>query len=159
MSGLARPLRPHVCGGWYHITTRGLGRQAVTRLEQRRPTDKKLQRAAACARRVARRNEGECVKVSCLNTTPMAQAVESEVGAKWLNFGGQRGDPRRDLVLYIGRMQGGMTLAELAQHADMSLNTVAKAVRRMQTRLAQDRPPHKQYLHVLRVLAGEERES
>ena len=29
MSGMARHLRQHVCGGWYHITTRGMGRQAI----------------------------------------------------------------------------------------------------------------------------------
>jgi len=42
------------------------------------------------------------------------------------------GDWRRDLVLHVGQKHGGMTLAELAPSAGMSLDTVAKAVKRMQ---------------------------
>ncbi len=26
---MARRLRHHVCGGWYHITTRGMGRRVI----------------------------------------------------------------------------------------------------------------------------------
>ncbi len=66
------------------------------------------------------------------------QAVETEVGAEWPSFARQRGDWRRDLALHVGRKHGGMTLAELATRAGMSLDTVAKAVKRMQTRLQQD---------------------
>ena len=87
-----------------------------------------------------------------LSFRDVVRAVEAEVGEAWSVFGCQRGDWRRDLVLGIGRMQGGMTLAELATHADMSLDTVAKAVKRMRTRLTQERSLRMKYERILRGL-------
>jgi hypothetical protein len=84
----------------------------------------------------------------------VAQAVESEVGAAWADFGSRRGDERRDLVLYLGRTRGGMTLAELARHAGMSLDTVAKAVKRLQTRLPRNRPLRARLGRIEQALAG-----
>ena len=85
----------------------------------------------------------------------VVQAVEAEVGAEWLAFARRRGDWRRDLVLHVGRMHGGMTLAELATRAGMSLDTVAKAVKRMQASLQKDRRLRARHQRILRALGDQ----
>ena len=51
-----------------------------------------------------------------------------------------------------------MTLAELARHARMNLDTVAKAVKRMQTRLPRDRRLRARQGRILRILVNGEDE-
>jgi hypothetical protein len=87
-----------------------------------------------------------------LSFREVVQAVEAEAGAPWLSFAHRRGDWRRDLVLHVGRMHGGMTLAELAARAETPLDTVAKAVRRTRTRLTKDRRLRASHTRILRAL-------
>ncbi len=82
--------------------------------------------------------------------------MENEVGTVWSDFSRRRGDWRRDLVLHIGRMHGGMTLADLAWRAKMHLDMVTKAVRRMHARLPQDRRLRAHHGRVLRSLDRED---
>jgi DNA-directed RNA polymerase specialized sigma24 family protein len=62
------------------------------------------------------------------------------------------GDWGRDMALYVGRMHGGQTLAELAEHAGTTLDAVSKAVARMRRRMRQDRALTSRYRDVQQAL-------
>ena len=51
------------------------------------------------------------VKIRPFLPTEVVRAVEAERAALWSAFAGCRGDWGRDMVLYVARMHGGMTLA------------------------------------------------
>ena len=82
----------------------------------------------------------------------IVQAVESVRQASWQEFGCHRGDWGRDLVLYVARMHGGMTLAEIATHAGMKLDTVNKCVLGMRQRVDKEAKMKRNYVHVMHVL-------
>ena len=82
------------------------------------------------------------------------RAVEAVRGAAWAEFAGCRGDWGRDLVLYVARMHGGMTLAELARHARMKLDTVNKSVLRMRQRIIKDAPMRRKHAQVMKTLVA-----
>ena len=85
--------------------------------------------------------------------TEVAQAVETVRGAKWAEFVERRGDWGRDLALYVGRMHGGMTLQELATHANMNLDTVQSCVIRVRNRLKKQKKLRCAYAQVMQTLA------
>ena len=62
-----------------------------------------------------------------------------------------RGDWGRDLVLYIGRRYGGLTLLELGKHTDMTPQAVSRAATRMRTRLSKDRTLRRNAEKILRL--------
>ena len=74
--------------------------------------------------------------------------------APWAEFAGCRGDWGRDLVLYVARMHGGMTLAELARHAGMQLDTVNKSVPRMRQRVKMDAQMKRHHVKVMQALVA-----
>jgi hypothetical protein len=86
----------------------------------------------------------------------VVRAVETVRGTPWAEFGRRRGDWGRDLTLYVGRMHGGLTLAELATHAEMKLDTVNKCVLRMRRRLEKEPPMKRYHAWVMQVLSGKE---
>lgn len=66
--------------------------------------------------------------------------VEKIKGDKWEAFCNRHGDSGRELALYLGRQQCGLTLAELARAAGMQGDaSVAMALNRYATRLSRDR--------------------
>ena len=84
----------------------------------------------------------------------VVRAVESVRVAQWAEFGGCRGDWGRDLVLYVGRMHGAMTLAELATHAGMKLDTVNKCVLRMRQRVKKELQMKRNHAQVMKALVA-----
>jgi REP element-mobilizing transposase RayT len=68
----------------------------------------------------------------------VVREVEGVRGCGWAEMTARRGDWGRDLALYIGRMQGGMTLTELAAQSGIPLDTVQSCVQRMRRRLPED---------------------
>lgn len=69
----------------------------------------------------------------------VAHAIETVYGIPWAKLVKRRGDAARDLALYVGRMHGGMTLAELGAKSGMRPATIGKAVHRIRQRLSKDR--------------------
>ena len=67
----------------------------------------------------------------------MVQELKKE---SWGSFRDRRGDWGRELALYLGREQGGMTLAELG-HAVEGKNVMAMslAIRRFRSRLSTEK--------------------
>ena len=84
----------------------------------------------------------------------IVRAVESVRKAAWAEFAGCRGDWGRDLVLYVARMHGGMTLAELARHAGMKLDTVNKSVLRMRQHIMHEVPMRRKHTQVMKALVA-----
>ena len=65
----------------------------------------------------------------------MVEKLKSE---SWASFCERRGDWGRELVLYLGREHGGMSLAELRAAVEArNLMTVSVAIRRFRSRLSQ----------------------
>ncbi len=60
------------------------------------------------------------------------------------------------MVLYVARMQGGMTLAEIARHAGMKLDTVNKSIWRMRQRIMREAPMRRKHAKVKTLAAGTE---
>lgn len=66
--------------------------------------------------------------------------VEKIKGEKWEEFRDRYGDSGRDLVLYLGRRECGLTLNQLAQAAGMEgYKAVASAIKRYEDRLRTSR--------------------
>jgi hypothetical protein len=84
----------------------------------------------------------------------VVRAVEAEREARWSAFSGCRGDWGRDLVLYVARMHGGMTLSEIARHAGMKLDTVNKSILRMRQRIMKEEPMRRMHAKVMKTLAA-----
>jgi len=64
---------------------------------------------------------------------------EKVKGEKWEEFRDRHGDGGRNLALYLGRREGGLTLAELAKGAGLKGEaSVAMCLRRFGARLDQD---------------------
>jgi chromosomal replication initiation ATPase DnaA len=69
----------------------------------------------------------------------LVAAVEELRGLAWKQMRGKRGDWGRDLVWYVGRKLGGMSLKTLGEQAGGSdYATVSAAVKRMERRLQKD---------------------
>ena len=69
--------------------------------------------------------------------TPQGNAIRA---LQWLN------------VVYGARMHGGMTLAELARHAGMQLDTVNKSVPRMRQPVKMDAQMKRHHVKVMQAL-------
>jgi len=87
-----------------------------------------------------------------LSFAEVVRAVESVRMEPWAEFGCCRGDWGRDLVLYVARMHGGMTLAEIATRAGMKLDTVNKCVLRMRQRVKKEPQMKRHHAHVMKAL-------
>lgn len=85
-------------------------------------------RLRTVSREVSRRSAlREAVDWGCI-----VAAVEAEHGGKWLDFRDVYGDWGRDVALYIGRLQGRLTLAELAELAGgLGIAATGQAVSRV----------------------------
>lgn len=66
----------------------------------------------------------------------VVKAVENVKGESWNEFKDRRGDSGRDIVLSIARSSCGLTLRELGERAEMSLDAVSKAASRVNRRMA-----------------------
>jgi hypothetical protein len=86
--------------------------------------------------------------------TEIVRAVEDVRGASWAEVAACRGDWGRDLVLYVARMHGGITLAELALKAGMKLDTVNKSVLRMRLRINRELPMRRKHAKVMKALVA-----
>lgn len=84
----------------------------------------------------------------------IVRAVETVRAASWADFAVWRGDWGRDLVLYVARMHGGMTLAEIARHAGMKLDTVNKSVLRMRQRIKKEASMKRKHAKVMKTLVA-----
>jgi len=61
--------------------------------------------------------------------------VEELMGEKWNQFRNRYGDPGRDLVLYLGRTVGGLSIGELSRRAEIEYVSAATALRRFRARV------------------------
>ena len=131
---MLRRLRHHVRGGWYHITTRGMGRREIFHNDRDRTHFLEL-----LAEMVDRYGV-------------IVRAMEDVKQESWKEFADRRGDWGRDLALYIGRRHSKMTLQALATQADLTPPAVGKAATRMRVRLSKDRTMRNQADQVLRLV-------
>mgnify|MGYP003608132479 CR=1 FL=1 len=69
----------------------------------------------------------------------MVTAVEAVKGEAWAAFAGRKGGCGRDLALYVARMNGGLSVPELAALAGTGPAAASKAIQRMGKRLSGDR--------------------
>jgi hypothetical protein len=84
------------------------------------------------------------------------KAVEKVKGESWEQFRDRHGDWGRDLVLYLARRHGGLSLVVLAGHSGASsYGAVSKAVRRMTTRLKEDEQMQKVAEDAAKCLFGQ----
>ena len=69
----------------------------------------------------------------------MLKVVEVLRGEKWEEFRDRYGDEGRDLVLYLGRVECGMSIGELSKRAEIQYMSAATALRRFALRARADR--------------------
>ena len=91
-----------------------------------------------------------------LSFDEIMQVVASIKKEPWNVFADRRGDWGRDLALFIGRMHGGLTLAELGAKAGMQTSAVSKAVMRWEKRCKNDKALQRARKLALRKLIGKE---
>jgi len=85
----------------------------------------------------------------------VVNCVSDAKGEAWERFRDRRGDWGRDVALCLGRRHCGLTLQELGQAAGgMNVDATAKAVRRIEQRLLQDRALARQFQVLERVLSN-----
>jgi len=70
----------------------------------------------------------------------MVRGVEKVRGEKWEQFRDRHNDPGRDLVLYLGRKECGMSISQLSERAGIKYVSAAPAVRRFSEKVRQGRP-------------------
>ena len=63
----------------------------------------------------------------------MVTAVEAVKGEAWAAFAGRKGGCGRDLALYVARMNGGLSVPELAALAGTGPAAASKANQRLET--------------------------
>ena len=77
------------------------------------------------------------------------KAVSRARGLAWEEFGSKRGDWGRDVALYLGRKECGLTLSELGSRVGgMDYATVSAAINRVKRKAQQERKLMKLIDHV-----------
>jgi hypothetical protein len=89
--------------------------------------------------RGCQREQPQLKSIGARPTWELVAAVEELRGLAWKQMRGKRGDWGRDLVWYVGRKLGGMSLKTLGEQAGGSdYATVSAAIKRMERRLQKD---------------------
>jgi putative transposase len=70
----------------------------------------------------------------------VVQAVERVKGARWPEFCMAYGDWGRELAMYLGRIESGLSLAQLAETGQVGRVAVSMAIKRFQERLVREKP-------------------
>ena len=128
-------LREGVIAPWNQLQGQAIlgDREFVDRLEGELQGDGREQPSL---RQLARRPSWEEV----------VAVVEELKGEKWEAFCDRRGDWGRDVVLHLGRVQGGLRLRQLGEKAGLDYASTAGALRRLKERSGWD----KQLARILR---------